>query len=63
MLAGKRSIGGLVDDGVKSMVRYYLNNFQVSWESYVPGHLSMRVQRQQGGMHVTCQGLAQLCCW
>eukprot|EP00878_Enallax_costatus_P012846 GHUV01013414.1.p1 GENE.GHUV01013414.1~~GHUV01013414.1.p1 ORF type:complete len:193 (+),score=73.94 GHUV01013414.1:214-792(+) len=25
---GKRSIGGLVDDGVKSMVRYYLNNFQ-----------------------------------
>lgn len=27
--AGKRTIGGLLDDGVKSMVRYYLNNFQV----------------------------------
>lgn len=25
---GKRTIGGLLDDGVKSMVRYYLNNFQ-----------------------------------
>jgi hypothetical protein len=27
--AGKRTIGGLLDDGVKSIVRYYLNNFQV----------------------------------
>ncbi|GMH37947.1 hypothetical protein BSKO_05831 [Bryopsis sp. KO-2023] len=25
---GKRTIGGLIDDGVKSTVRYYLNNFQ-----------------------------------
>lgn len=25
---GKRGIGGLLDDGVKSIVRYYLNNFQ-----------------------------------
>ncbi|KAI8468529.1 MAG: SacI homology domain-containing protein [Monoraphidium minutum] len=24
---GKRTLGGLVDDGVKSVVRYYLNNF------------------------------------
>jgi hypothetical protein len=27
--AGKRTIGGLLDDGLKSIVRYYLNNFQV----------------------------------
>jgi hypothetical protein len=27
--AGKRTIGGLLDDGLKSVVRYYLNNFQV----------------------------------
>lgn len=26
---GKRTLGGLVDDGVKSIGRYYLNNFQV----------------------------------
>jgi len=26
---GKRTLGGLVDDGVKSCVRYYLNNFKV----------------------------------
>ena len=26
---GKRTLGGLVDDGVKSCVRYYQNNFQV----------------------------------
>jgi hypothetical protein len=26
---GKRTIGGLIDDGIKSMARYYLNNFQV----------------------------------
>lgn len=26
---GKRTLGGLVDDGVKSCVRYYLNNFHV----------------------------------
>lgn len=26
---GKRSVGGLIDDGVKSMARYYLNNFKV----------------------------------
>jgi hypothetical protein len=26
---GKRTLGGLVDDGVKSCVRYYLNNFRV----------------------------------
>ena len=25
---GKRSWGGLVDDGVKAVLRYYLNNFQ-----------------------------------
>jgi phosphatidylinositol 4-phosphatase len=25
---GKRTIGGLVDDGVKSAVRYYLNNYE-----------------------------------
>ncbi|KAF6258005.1 SacI homology domain-containing protein [Scenedesmus sp. NREL 46B-D3] len=25
---GQRTIGGLLDDGVKSIVRYYLNNFQ-----------------------------------
>ncbi|GBF98164.1 hypothetical protein Rsub_10576 [Raphidocelis subcapitata] len=25
---GKRTVGGLVDDGVKSCVRYYLNNFR-----------------------------------
>eukprot|EP00775_Hariotina_reticulata_P001529 gene1529-1867_t len=25
---GKRTLGGLIDDGVKSLVRYYLNNFQ-----------------------------------
>jgi phosphatidylinositol 4-phosphatase len=25
---GKRSIGGLLDDGVKSLTRYYLNNFE-----------------------------------
>jgi hypothetical protein len=28
-IAGKRTVGGLIDDGVKSLVRYYLNNFQV----------------------------------
>jgi hypothetical protein len=27
---GKRTLGGLIDDGVKSMTRYYLNNFKVS---------------------------------
>jgi hypothetical protein len=26
---GKRSLAGLMDDGVKSMTRYYLNNFKV----------------------------------
>ena len=26
---GKRTLGGLIDDGVKSMTRYYLNNFKV----------------------------------
>jgi len=26
---GKRTLGGLVDDGVKSLTRYYLNNFKV----------------------------------
>jgi hypothetical protein len=25
---GKRTFGGLVDDGVKAVTRYYLNNFQ-----------------------------------
>lgn len=25
---GKRTLGGLLDDGIKSVVRYYLNNFQ-----------------------------------
>ncbi len=25
---GKRSLGGLLDDGIKSVVRYYLNNFE-----------------------------------
>jgi hypothetical protein len=29
---GKRTLGGLIDDGVKSMGRYYLNNFQVRGE-------------------------------
>ncbi len=27
MAAGKRTFGGLIDDGVKSGVRYILNNF------------------------------------
>lgn len=27
---GKRTLAGLIDDGVKSMTRYYLNNFKVS---------------------------------
>lgn len=26
---GKRTLGGLIDDGVKSITRYYLNNFKV----------------------------------
>jgi hypothetical protein len=26
---GKRTVAGLIDDGVKSMTRYYLNNFKV----------------------------------
>ena len=25
---GKRSVGGLIDDGIKSVTRYYLNNFE-----------------------------------
>lgn len=25
---GKRTFGGLIDDGVKSLTRYYLNNFE-----------------------------------
>lgn len=25
---GKRTIGGILDDGVKSVTRYYVNNFQ-----------------------------------
>jgi hypothetical protein len=25
---GKRTLGGAIDDGVKAVVRYYLNNFQ-----------------------------------
>ena len=28
MLAGKRTFGGKLDDGYKSLMRYYLNNFQ-----------------------------------
>ena len=26
---GKRTVGGILDDGYKSVLRYYLNNFQV----------------------------------
>jgi hypothetical protein len=26
---GKRTLGGLLDDGAKSVTRYYLNNFKV----------------------------------
>lgn len=25
---GKRTVGGMIDDGVKAVLRYYLNNFQ-----------------------------------
>ncbi len=25
---GKRTFGGVIDDGVKAVTRYYLNNFQ-----------------------------------
>lgn len=29
---GKRSLGGLIDDGIKSVRRYYLNNFEDGWK-------------------------------
>jgi hypothetical protein len=41
---GKRTLGGLVDDGVKSVVRYYLNNFKVRTRGgeLAPGLRSVR---------------------
>lgn len=32
---GKRTVAGLIDDGIKSMTRYYLNNFKVRVDTVV----------------------------
>lgn len=45
---GKRTLAGLLDDGVKSMTRYYLNNFK-------DGHKQDALDLVSGAFKV-CQG-------
>ncbi len=51
---GKRSVWGLLDDGVKSLVRYYLNNFQDGKKQdavdMVTGAYDLKGERRAGGM-------------
>ncbi|KIY91561.1 Phosphatidylinositide phosphatase SAC1 [Monoraphidium neglectum] len=56
---GKRTVGGISDDGVKSAVRYYLNNFHdghkqdaldlISGAYAVKPDVKLRFRRQVGG--------------
>jgi hypothetical protein len=46
---GKRTLGGLIDDGVKSMTRYYLNNFKVSIEWGTSGLFVSFTQQDSAG--------------
>jgi hypothetical protein len=58
---GKRTLAGLIDDGVKSMTRYYLNNFKVYvWGGHVTERVTNRVTEcdMEGGVEAATAVMA-----
>ena len=47
--SGKRTTGGLINDGVKSVTRYYLNNFQDGAKQDAMDYATGNYKVQQGG--------------
>lgn len=59
---GKRTFGGVIDDGVKAVTRYYLNNFQVGGRGRGTAGQGRRCSdRRKGGCWLRTAGTKRGC--